>query len=52
MLASPELVEGIDYSIMFYGGRLLSHLSMEREDGELTPDELISCCVSISIRRL
>lgn len=23
----PELVEGIDYSIMFYGGRLLNHLS-------------------------
>lgn len=23
----PELVEGIDYSIMFYGGRLLSHLT-------------------------
>lgn len=23
----PELVEGIHYSIMFYGGRLLSHLS-------------------------
>lgn len=25
--AAPELVEGIHYSIMFYGGRLLSHLS-------------------------
>ncbi len=24
---APELVEGIHYSIMFYGGRLLSHLS-------------------------
>jgi hypothetical protein len=23
----PKLVEGIDYSIMFYGGRLLSHLT-------------------------
>ncbi|WP_284742604.1 AAA family ATPase [Amycolatopsis sp. RTGN1] len=23
----PELVEGIDYSIMFYGGKLLNHLS-------------------------
>jgi predicted ATPase len=23
----PELVEGLDYSIMFYGGRLLSHLT-------------------------
>lgn len=28
----PALVDGIDYSIMFYGGRLLAHLSMERED--------------------
>lgn len=24
---APELTEGIDYSIMFYGGRLLSHLT-------------------------
>ncbi len=24
---APELAEGIDYSIMFYGGRLLSHLT-------------------------
>lgn len=27
----PELIEGIHYSIMFYGGRLLSHLSAEQE---------------------
>ena len=26
-LADQKLIEGIDYSIMFYGGRLLSHLS-------------------------
>jgi predicted ATPase len=26
-LYDPTLIEGIDYSIMFYGGRLLSHLS-------------------------
>jgi predicted ATPase len=26
-LHDPTLIEGIDYSIMFYGGRLLSHLS-------------------------
>jgi predicted ATPase len=26
-LHAPELQEGIDYSIMFYGGRLLAHLS-------------------------
>lgn len=28
-LMDPELRENIDYSIMFYGGRLLSHLSTE-----------------------
>ena len=37
-LVSPSLIEGRDYSIMFYGGRLLSHLNAER-DG--VPDELI-----------
>lgn len=26
---APDMVEGIDYSIMFYGGRLLSHLSAD-----------------------
>lgn len=30
-LGEPELIEGIDYATMFYGGRLLSHLSLERE---------------------
>lgn len=29
--ADSSLIEGIDYSIMFYGGRLLSHLSAEDE---------------------
>lgn len=33
-LGEPELIEGIDYAMMFYGGRLLSHLSLERE-GEI-----------------
>jgi len=28
-LKNPALTEGIDYSIMFYGGRLLNHLSPE-----------------------
>lgn len=40
-----KLREGIDYTIMFYGGRLLSHLSMERDPAAETPeketDELI-----------
>jgi len=40
-LAAPDLTEGIDFSIMFYGGRLLAHLSMDREGGDLTTDELI-----------
>ncbi|MBD3618231.1 MAG: AAA family ATPase [Chromatiales bacterium] len=37
---SPELVEGIHYSIMFYGGKLASHLS-GNDVGELV-DEFIS----------
>lgn len=36
--AAPDLVEGIDFSIMFYGGRLLSHLCAD--DSEV--DEFIS----------
>lgn len=30
----PDLIEGLHYSIMFYGGRLLNHLSMD--DDEVT----------------
>jgi len=29
---APELVEGIHYSIMFYGGRLLNHLSANSDE--------------------
>jgi predicted ATPase len=29
---APDLVEGVQYSIMFYGGRLLSHLSGNDDD--------------------
>jgi putative ATP-dependent endonuclease of OLD family len=39
-LLAPDLIEGIHYSIMFYGGRLLSHLSFDRE-GETPLDDLI-----------
>lgn len=39
-LVAPNLREGVDYSIMFYGGRLLSHLSLDRE-GFPNPDDLI-----------
>lgn len=31
---APDLVEGVDYSIMFYGGRLLSHLSANDSEVE------------------
>ena len=31
LLHSGKYREGIDYTVMFYGGRLLSHLSMERD---------------------
>ncbi|MGJ4931480.1 hypothetical protein ACQR1I_30395 [Bradyrhizobium sp. HKCCYLS2038] len=31
-LFRPDLVEGIHYSIIFYGGRLLSHLSADDEE--------------------
>ena len=31
---SPDLVEGLHYSVMYYGGRLLSHLSAADDDVE------------------
>lgn len=31
-VAAPDLVEGVHYSIMFYGGRLLSHLSADDDE--------------------
>lgn len=31
---NPELREGLHYSVMFYGGRLLSHLSADDDDVE------------------
>lgn len=37
---APEFTEGINYSIMFYGGRLLSHLS--GEENEMALEEFIS----------
>ncbi|MEG2266049.1 MAG: hypothetical protein RSC68_17155, partial [Acinetobacter sp.] len=38
--AAPEFTEGINYAIMFYGGRLLSHLS--GEENEMALGEFIS----------
>ncbi len=41
-LEAPDLIEGLHYSVMFYGGRLLSHLSVMREsEDEKVPEELI-----------
>lgn len=37
---SPEFIEGIHYSVMFYGGRLASHLSNALTDTEI--DDFIS----------
>jgi hypothetical protein len=37
-LLAPELREGSDYSVMFYGGRLLSHLSAD--DPEIAEDDI------------
>jgi len=39
-LLAPDLREGIDYAVMFYGGKLLSHLSCERDETE-DADDLI-----------
>lgn len=33
---APELIEGVHYSIMFYGGRLASHLTYEDKNTEAT----------------
>jgi AAA15 family ATPase/GTPase len=40
---APTLVEGLHYSVMFYGEKLLSHLSATRveKDHQKVPDELI-----------
>lgn len=39
---APEFIEGIHYSIMFYGGRLASHLSNEDYSNEKDIDDFIS----------
>lgn len=44
-LMAPHLREGIDYSIMFYGGRLLNHLSTEdpeNDDVDVVVNDFIS----------
>jgi AAA ATPase-like protein len=38
---APDLVEGLHYSVMFYGGSLLSHLTY---DSESCADEFIRLC--------
>ncbi len=34
--SNDKLIEGIHYTIMFYGGRLLSHLTIEENDDEVS----------------
>jgi hypothetical protein len=43
----PDLVEGVHYSIMFYGGRLFSHLTAMDQDEQLEAVEDL-----ISVRKL
>lgn len=37
----PSLIEGIHYSVMFYGGRLLSHLSASDDDSNRNAQAMI-----------
>ena len=40
---TPDLIEGVHYSIMFYGGRLSSHLTaLDRDLRDETAEDLIS----------
>ncbi len=41
MKAAPELREGVDYSIMFYGGRLAAHLSGQDGKFVMATEQLI-----------
>ncbi len=43
-IANPALKEGVHYSIMFYGGRLLSHLRADRPE---SPDEDIEALIEV-----
>lgn len=38
---SWPILKQVDYSVMFYGGRLLSHLSLTRDEPGLSAEELI-----------
>lgn len=38
----PGLIEGVHYSIMFYGGRLFSHLTAEESAGAVGVDQLVA----------
>jgi len=40
----PRLIEGVHYSVMFYGGRLLAHLTGEEMD---TPDRNVAEFISL-----
>ncbi|WP_439672331.1 AAA family ATPase [Cupriavidus necator] len=43
-IANPAFKEGVHYSIMFYGGRLLSHLRTDRSEGA---DEDIEALIEV-----
>lgn len=46
---APHLVEGIHFSIMFYGGRLLSHLTIDKEIQEFIDLRALNRNVAIII---
>jgi len=45
-----EFIEGVHYSVMFYGGRLLSHLSFSDDTGEASDESIVEDF--IKLRRL
>lgn len=46
-ITNPKLVEGVHYSVMFYGGKLLSHLTV-RDSDEPDPAEVLLNMVRLS----
>lgn len=44
---TPDLVESVHYSIMFFGGRLFSHLTAEDKDEQSEQDENIKDFISL-----
>ena len=40
-LVAPELIEGVHYSLMFYGGRLIDGVTVQNEDGGQLESDLV-----------